>query len=207
MLEWTVELGIDHADVGDVAIDDIVEALAACSPVVSVGERALRIRMSVEAVDAERAIKAARARLADALPADRRRFALVEVHAQEWERFCADLELPKAIALVGVAEVAQMLGVSRQRASQLARDPRFPEPMHVLAAGPVWAKAAIDLFQQGWQRKSGPKPRSAVPQGTTASTRRGRILRTGLGTDRGVYDIPDDFDAPLPTEIADAFGA
>lgn len=28
-----------------------------------------------------------------------------------------------------------------------------------------------------------------------------------LGHDRGLFEIPDDFDAPLPPDIADAFGA
>jgi prevent-host-death family protein len=27
-----------------------------------------------------------------------------------------------------------------------------------------------------------------------------------LGRDRGVFEVPDDFDAPLPAEVLDAFG-
>lgn len=27
-----------------------------------------------------------------------------------------------------------------------------------------------------------------------------------LGADRGVFEVPDDFDAPLPDDVLDAFG-
>jgi prevent-host-death family protein len=29
----------------------------------------------------------------------------------------------------------------------------------------------------------------------------------GLGRDRGVFEVPEDFDAPLPADVLDAFGA
>ncbi len=41
--------------------------------------------------------------------------------------------------LVGVAEIASMLGVSRQRVDRIIRtDPQFPTPAAVLTAGRVW---------------------------------------------------------------------
>jgi predicted DNA-binding transcriptional regulator AlpA len=40
--------------------------------------------------------------------------------------------------LVGAAEIAAMLGVSRQRVQQLIARPDFPEPVVVLAMGKVW---------------------------------------------------------------------
>lgn len=46
--------------------------------------------------------------------------------------------------LVGVAEVADMLGVSRRRVNQLTvEDDTFPSPEAVLSAGKVWTRAAI----------------------------------------------------------------
>ena len=48
--------------------------------------------------------------------------------------------------LVGVAEIAVMLGVSRQRISQLADAEGFPEPLASLAAGPVWERSAIEAW-------------------------------------------------------------
>jgi prophage regulatory protein len=40
--------------------------------------------------------------------------------------------------LVGAAEIQRMLGVSRQRVTQLTQRPDFPEPTVVLARGAVW---------------------------------------------------------------------
>lgn len=53
--------------------------------------------------------------------------------------------------LVGVAEVAALLGVSRQRVSQLAASESFPAPEAQLAAGPVWLRAAVEQ----WARSTG----------------------------------------------------
>ena len=41
--------------------------------------------------------------------------------------------------LAGAAEIAELLGVSRQRVTQLTSRPDFPEPVAVLAMGKVWA--------------------------------------------------------------------
>ena len=53
--------------------------------------------------------------------------------------------------LAGVAEVAGMLGVSRQRVSQLAGSRDFPEPVVTLAAGPVWERKAVE----DWAERTG----------------------------------------------------
>src|SRR5688572_7974468 len=49
--------------------------------------------------------------------------------------------------LVGVAEIAELLGVSRPRAHQLieAYDD-FPKPVSDLSVGRVWARAAVELW-------------------------------------------------------------
>ena len=48
--------------------------------------------------------------------------------------------------IVGVSEVAQMLGVTRQRVHALARDDRkdFPKPSATLAAGRIWLRSDIE---------------------------------------------------------------
>ena len=48
--------------------------------------------------------------------------------------------------LAGLAEVASLAGVSRQRAGQLASHPDFPEPVDRLAMGPVWIEADVAKF-------------------------------------------------------------
>lgn len=48
--------------------------------------------------------------------------------------------------LVGLHEVAAMLGVSRQRADQLARERDFPKPVADLKAGRVWRQADVEKW-------------------------------------------------------------
>jgi predicted DNA-binding transcriptional regulator AlpA len=52
---------------------------------------------------------------------------------------------------MGVAEVAELLGVTRQRVTQLAKTDGFPEPQVRLASGPVWESADVEQ----WARKTG----------------------------------------------------
>jgi predicted DNA-binding transcriptional regulator AlpA len=53
--------------------------------------------------------------------------------------------------LVGAAEIAAMLGVSRQRVQQLISRPDFPAPAVTLAMGKVWRTADV----QAWAKASG----------------------------------------------------
>lgn len=48
--------------------------------------------------------------------------------------------------LCGLAEVAALACVSRQRASQLTARADFPAPVQVLAATPVWVEADVKVF-------------------------------------------------------------
>ena len=41
-------------------------------------------------------------------------------------------------ALVGVAEIAKLMGVTRQYAWQLSKRRDFPDPAYVLSAGHFW---------------------------------------------------------------------
>jgi prophage regulatory protein len=53
--------------------------------------------------------------------------------------------------LVGLTEIAELLGVSRQRVDQLAAGDDFPEPIAVLAAGRIWNCSDIEA----WARRNG----------------------------------------------------
>lgn len=68
------------------------------------------------------------------------------------------LERPLIPELVGVSEVASLLGVSKQRLSELRTRADFPQPIVMLAAGPVWARPSLNHFIAGWSRKPG-RPR------------------------------------------------
>ena len=50
--------------------------------------------------------------------------------------------------LMGISEIAQLLGVSRQRAHQLAQSEDFPKPIAVLAAGKIWEAKRIEAWAQ-----------------------------------------------------------
>lgn len=53
--------------------------------------------------------------------------------------------------MIGVQEIASMLGVSRQRADQLSRQKGFPEPVAVLANGRqrVWHTEDVRKWMKG----------------------------------------------------------
>lgn len=53
--------------------------------------------------------------------------------------------------LMGTAEVAEFLGLSRGRVTQLAQSEDFPTPVARLAAGPVWELVDIER----WARETG----------------------------------------------------
>lgn len=76
--------------------------------------------------------------------------------------------------LMGVGEVAERLGVSRQRVDQLTREHAdFPEPVEHLRSGRVWKKAAIEAWIASHPERPGGRPRKQQGGGTQEG-RRGR---------------------------------
>lgn len=68
---------------------------------------------------------------------------------------CSETQrVAEAERLVGVAEVAEMLGVSRQRVSQLKAG-SLPNPVALLASGPVWSAREVEGFASTWDRRPG----------------------------------------------------
>jgi predicted DNA-binding transcriptional regulator AlpA len=53
--------------------------------------------------------------------------------------------------LMGVAEIAELLGVTRQRVHQLTKSPEFPRPVAELSAGAIWERDAVEA----WARSTG----------------------------------------------------
>jgi len=56
--------------------------------------------------------------------------------------------------LVGLAEIGDMLGLSRQRVDQLARSNGFPDPVAVISAGRIWLRDDV----KAWARQTGRLP-------------------------------------------------
>ena len=68
-------------------------------------------------------------------------------------------------AVIGLAEVAELLGISRQRASEIVRRADFPRGRE-LKAGPVWYEAEV----RAWARTRSPKVRRTPGQLDSQST-------------------------------------
>ena len=66
------------------------------------------------------------------------------------------MAVERGVELMGAAEVAAHLGVSRQRVNQLASGGDLPEPVAVLEAGRIWL--ADDIRAWAAERGRTPKP-------------------------------------------------
>ena len=55
--------------------------------------------------------------------------------------------MQSAPELMGISEIAELLGVSRQRVDKISRtDTSFPAPIADLHAGRIWLRDAIDKW-------------------------------------------------------------
>jgi hypothetical protein len=111
---------------------------------------------SVQAADAVEAVARARevferAATAAGLPP----WPLARVEAQTERELEVELARPSFPDLLGVAELAERLGVSRQRAWTVTGRPDFPEPVARLKATPVWTAGSVRRFLEAWPRKAG----------------------------------------------------
>ncbi|MGH8907689.1 MAG: hypothetical protein ACRD0K_14495 [Egibacteraceae bacterium] len=136
-------------DALDGRLDLLLDALAPVSGVVGGAGLRWDAQVSVSAEHAPGAIECAVDLITSAasevgLPA----WPVFRVEAVEEHTLEDELSASNFPDLVGVAEAAQLLGVSKQRVSTMAREHRsFPRPMVELAAGPVWLRGAIESFR------------------------------------------------------------
>jgi predicted DNA-binding transcriptional regulator AlpA len=90
-----------------------------------------------------------------------KKLADIEVHAIDWDSYERQLETSNFPDIVSAPEVAEILGVSRQRVHQLiGAHAAFPTPIVRVGSGPLWLRATIEAFNQSWVRKPG-RPRVA----------------------------------------------
>jgi hypothetical protein len=73
----------------------------------------------------------------------------------------AELARPLFPEVVGYAEIADMAGVSRQRARQFASINGFPKPVIETAQGPLMGKHAVERWLET-RNTSGGRPRKAI---------------------------------------------
>ncbi len=158
---WSIDIeGVGDGPFDLERADRIVEALADHGPAVALGDDRLSVRFDVAAASARDAVERGLALFASAAPG----LEPVRVEAERvdaLERHLAESNVPE---LLGLAEIAAALGVSKQRAGQLVGARGFPAPVARLRSGPIWRRRAAARFLGGWDRRPGRRPRRrAVP--------------------------------------------
>jgi hypothetical protein len=77
----------------------------------------------------------------------------------EYERRANEPTLP---VLLGAAEIAHLLSVSRQRVHQLRAHVDFPAPVVEVSMGPLWDARAVERFAREWDRRPGRPAKAPV---------------------------------------------
>ena len=151
----------------DERLIDLAEALEEHAGVVRSQPLRYGARLSVRAPSAGKAVEAATRRFQEAarrvgLPS----WPVASAVAMTETELDAELEVPTYPQLMGVAEVAEALGTSRQRVSALARQRRgLPPPLAQLASGPVWSATTLRRFIDEWDRRPGRPARPPAAAG------------------------------------------
>jgi len=135
-----------------VTVDALERVAAIGGAAAAAGDYRIETVITVDAAGPVEAIQSAIAALMV-------RGAVIAAEAITEEVADSRLAEPPFPELVGVTEVADLLGVSRQRLSKLRERHEFPAPVAVLSAGPVWRRGDLSTFAGGWQRKAGRPPK------------------------------------------------
>lgn len=168
-MEWSVHLDVVaasdvpaiHEDDLEVFLEALVDHAGSVAGPPEVGPPSYGATLAIEAGDAAQALTEAMAIFEHAArKANLPEWPITSVEVIEWNEFERRLDEPTYPEVVGVSELADLAGVSKQRASALARGANFPVPFADLASGPVWIKPNVMRFLETWERKPG-RPRSA----------------------------------------------
>lgn len=117
--------------------------------------------------------------------------AIVDLRVTRRDEVESELGRSRFPALMGVKEVADLLGVRSSRVSELARYcETFPKPVARLAAGPVWAETTLLSFVDGWHRRPGPAPRKSEPKNDGHSPEDKQTLTAAKNADQGDSKFP-----------------
>lgn len=164
---YSVLMEADASRIGPARADELIEVLeaaGAAGPVVSYDARSIGARFSVlgtgSAGDMWSIARDAEELFVQAI--DKVGIEVECVYRTEivaHDVLARELEEPGE-TYVGVTEIAEMLGVSRQRVPQLRERPGFPAPVAELAAGPVWRLSSLQRFLAEWPRRPGRPPSS-----------------------------------------------
>jgi hypothetical protein len=189
---WNAEVSfrtVGKATFTDEIAEGFLEALADFAPAVAITPRVLTLSFSVDAGDdpmqaselAWETISEALGRVNPMVPLEVSRLEL-----ETLDELSERLERVDTPQLVGIAEIADVFDVSKQRASELSRSDAFPDPLAELAAGPVWARSSIERFREAWERRPGRPPNpGGLRTATAAKPRRRRAAAKKAPMRRG----------------------
>jgi hypothetical protein len=161
---WHADVDLAHTqELNDDQVDALTRNLPGCAIVShDTGRGWLILRFEVEArtlgAAVDRALRIARDVAAQALgvPIDPQGVRVLPM--DEHDRDLADSE---RFDLVGYMQIGDMLGVSKQRAGQVAEMAGFPTPVVPSGVrGPLYPRTAVARFIAEWERKPG-RPRKA----------------------------------------------
>ena len=71
---------------------------------------------------------------------------------------CRVLSVENQPAVVAMAELIDMLGLSKARIVQLIASPAFPQPLAVIKAGKIWSYADVQTWAENGGRTVLPIP-------------------------------------------------
>jgi DNA-binding CsgD family transcriptional regulator len=155
---WSVHLEADVGEAPEDLVEDLLEVLpdvGGSSPALSWSPHELSVWFSVRAPDVRHAVD--RGLASFGVAADKLGIKLLDVPSVEataHERLEREFE-QEPDRYVGVSEIAALIGVSKQRVTELRVRPDFPAPVAELAAGPVWRESSLRRFIAEWPRRPG----------------------------------------------------
>ena len=141
-MTWTTQLTYATGDLTDKDTRALAKALGGADVAYAAGQ--LRIQLEIEASTLRGAANAAlrTAAAAAGLPKPHR----LQVFSTDEFR---DQQLnPEPLDLIGMTEIAKELGVTRQRAGQLADTDDFPDPVATIASGRIFTRRSVQEFQR-----------------------------------------------------------
>lgn len=141
---------------------DILDALVEHHPSAALAANGGSISLTVSAPDAVQAAALIPQILAKAQPITGAA-TVVSLEILSEDAFQASLDEPEIPDLVGLTEIAEMAGVSRQRANAIVKQDSFPSPVLTLAAGQFRTRTAVQNWVENWTRKPGRKPTTPQP--------------------------------------------
>jgi hypothetical protein len=154
---WRAEIGYARPDtITDDQYDTLVHALTGYGIAVA-GETYLTLHLTVagptlrQATDV--ALRTARTAYTAAFntPGEQLHARVVTEAAH-----IAEIRRPPRLDLVGTADIAAILGVSRQRVNELAEDhPLFPNEVAAVGGRRVYTRDSITAFSEQWDRSPG----------------------------------------------------